>query len=197
MTKYESAKMETKKRIIREFWKLYKIRNIEKITVKNITDACGIYRTTFYLHFSDVYAIREMIEEDVLKDLKKLRLISPGATEEDYKRGAEALYFHFRKNQQYLHILLDEKRHPEFSRIYKEELIGQMCRTYRVDTANMDRKTELVVRKTMQLLVELFLSWTDSEILTWDEIIWITDGYMKKGIIDTLQGGIPMEKEEK
>ena len=197
MTKYESAKMETKKRIIREFWKLYKIRNIEKITVKNITDACGIYRTTFYLHFSDVYAIREMIEEDVLKDLKKLRLISPGTTEEDYKRGAEALYFHFRKNQQYLHILLDEKRHPEFSRIYKEELIGQMCRTYRVDTANMDRKTELVVRKTMQLLVELFLSWTDSEILTWDEIIWITDGYMKKGIIDTLQGGIPMEKEEK
>ncbi len=197
MTKYESVKMETKKRIVWEFWKLYKIRNIEKITVKNITDACGIYRTTFYLHFSDVYAIREMIEEDVLKDLKKLRTANPGATEEDYKRGAEALYLHFRKNQEYLHILLDEKRHPEFSKIYKEELIGQMCRTYRVDTADMDQKTGLVVRKTMQLLVDLFLSWTDSELLTWEEIIWITDGYMKRGIIDTLRGGIPMGKEEK
>ena len=196
MTKYESVKMETKKRIVREFWKLYKIRKIEKITVKNITDACGIYRTTFYLHFSDVYAIREMIEEDVLTDLKNLREMNLDTTEEDYRRGAEALYLHFRKNQEYLHILLDEKRHPEFSKIYKGELIGQMCRTYQVDMADMDQKTCLVVKKTIQLFVELFLNWTASGLLNWEDIICIIDGYMKNGIIDTLLGGISREKKE-
>lgn len=189
MTKYESVKLETKKRIVREFWKLYKTKNIEKITVKNITDACGIYRTTFYLHFSDVYAIREMIEEDVLKDLRKLRVVA-GPSEEDRRRSSESLYLHFKRNQEYLHILLDEKRHPDFAKAYKAELVSQVCRIYRIDTANLGEKSELVVKRTLQLLIELFVSWADSELLSWEEIIWITDGYMKRGIVDTLSDGI-------
>ena len=193
MTKYESVKLETKKRIVREFWKLYKTRNIEKITVKNITDACGIYRTTFYLHFSDVYAIREMIEEDVLKDLKKI-WVTAGASEEDQKRSSESLYLHLKKNQEYLHILLDEMRHPEFASAYKAELVSQVCRIYKIDTAGLDKKPKLVVRKTIQLLIDLFLSWADSGLFSWEEIICIIDGYMKKGIADTLGDGIREHK---
>ena len=69
---YENAKQETRKKIVRSFWKLYKTKEIEKITVKDITDASGIYRTTFYLHFSDIYAILEIIEEKLMKELQQL-----------------------------------------------------------------------------------------------------------------------------
>lgn len=193
MSKYESVKLETKKRIIREFWKLYKVKNIEKITVKNITDACGIYRTTFYLHFSDVYAIREMIEEDVLKDLKKIRL-SVGVSMEERHRGSEALYHHFKRNQEYLYVLLDERRHPDFSKMYKAELVNQLCRVYKINLDSMEKKSELVVRSTLQLLIDLFLSFAGSEMMTWEEIIYIVDGYMNKGIVGTLASGIGEHK---
>jgi len=193
MTKYESVKLETKKRIVREFWKLYKVKNIEKITVKNITDACGIYRTTFYLHFSDVYAIREMIEEDVLKDLKKIRLYD-GMSEEERRRSSESLYHHFKRNQEYLYILLDDRRHPDFSKLYKSELVKQMCRVYRIDLDSLEKKSELVVRSTLQLLIDLFLNFAGSEMMTWEEIIYIVDGYMNKGIVGTLASGIGEHK---
>ena len=72
MSTGREPKRGTADRIVREFWKLYKKTNIEKITVKNITDASGIYRTTFYLHFSDVYEVLEDIERKLLEELGRI-----------------------------------------------------------------------------------------------------------------------------
>lgn len=45
---------------------------IEKITVKSITDACGVNRQTFYYHFSDIYElVRWMYLQDIQKALRE------------------------------------------------------------------------------------------------------------------------------
>lgn len=45
---------------------------IEKITVKSITDACGVNRQTFYYHFDDICGlIRWMYMQDVRKALQE------------------------------------------------------------------------------------------------------------------------------
>ena len=48
----------TKKAIVNSFIKLLNEKPLDKITVKNIAEDCGINRNTFYYHFSD---IRELV----------------------------------------------------------------------------------------------------------------------------------------
>ena len=39
------------------FIKLSGEKNIDKITVKDIVDECGISRQSFYYHFQDIYMV--------------------------------------------------------------------------------------------------------------------------------------------
>ncbi|MBR4026251.1 MAG: radical SAM protein, partial [Lachnospiraceae bacterium] len=65
-------KRQTKAALVDTFWKLYLTKPVEKISVKEITDATGVYRSTLYYYFPDVYAILEYIEEDILHDWEQL-----------------------------------------------------------------------------------------------------------------------------
>ena len=47
----------TKNLIAQSFIELSKIKNIDKITIKDIIEHCGLPRTTFYNHFQDKYAL--------------------------------------------------------------------------------------------------------------------------------------------
>ena len=51
----------TKKAIIASFMQLAAKKPLEKITVRDIVDDCGINRNTFYYHFQDIYAVLEAV----------------------------------------------------------------------------------------------------------------------------------------
>ena len=51
----------TKKAIIGSFMHLAAKKPLEKITVRDVVDHCGINRNTFYYHFQDIYAVLEEI----------------------------------------------------------------------------------------------------------------------------------------
>ena len=51
----------TKKTIIASFMHLAAKKPLEKITVRDIVDDCGINRNTFYYHFQDIYAVLEAV----------------------------------------------------------------------------------------------------------------------------------------
>ena len=51
----------TKKAIIEAFMHLASKKPLEKITVRDVVDDCGINRNTFYYHFQDIYAVLEEI----------------------------------------------------------------------------------------------------------------------------------------
>jgi len=54
----------TEKAIVETLNELLKTRTIDRITVKDLTEACGISRNTFYYHFHDIYEVltRDFIE---------------------------------------------------------------------------------------------------------------------------------------
>ena len=68
MRKQTDKTLQTKADLIAAFWKLYKEKPINKITVKEVTDTAGYYRSTMYYYFEDVYAILDEIETSVLQD---------------------------------------------------------------------------------------------------------------------------------
>lgn len=180
MGSYEYAKQETRKKIIKAFWEIYKNKNIEKITVKNITDACGIYRTTFYLHFTDVYAILEEIEDEFFSHL----------TEIETQMGKEQYMGVFRmlhiNDSEYLRVLLDEQRNPEFARKYKREFISRVCWLYNIDFRELSPKAAVMVQKTFSLILDMIFCWEEAELFSREELLEIMESYLEKGIITTI-----------
>lgn len=186
MRKQEMVKQETKNRIMKAFWELYKTTNIEKITVKSITDACGIYRTTFYLHFADVYAILEQIEDEMLSNLKSLTAESVKTPQERDALLARASA-DFEKNYEYLNILLDRNHDQKFAMVYKREMTELLCALHQVDMSTLNPEAREIAVKSFSAIIDLFLTLGDSDQVSFDKILVIIDGYLKNGIINTLR----------
>ena len=72
MRKQPEVTEQTKANLRTAFWSLYKEKAIEKITIKEITDAAGYNRGTFYLYYKDVYDLFNKIEEELLEEIRIL-----------------------------------------------------------------------------------------------------------------------------
>lgn len=66
MHKQPEITQKTRQKFLDVFCTLYAQKPIEKISVKQITDMAGYNRSTFYQYFSDIYALRDDVENDVL-----------------------------------------------------------------------------------------------------------------------------------
>ncbi|MCQ4638588.1 TetR/AcrR family transcriptional regulator [Anaerovorax odorimutans] len=67
MNKKEIKSAKTKEKLCNAFIELYKEKPIEKISVKEITDAAGYNRATFYIYYKDIYDVLESIENRLLQ----------------------------------------------------------------------------------------------------------------------------------
>ena len=66
----------TKMAITRSFLRLLHEKPIDKITVRDIVEDCGITRNTFYYHYPDIYAIvEETVEENFRMAAEHIRRI--------------------------------------------------------------------------------------------------------------------------
>ena len=69
----------TKKRIMEGFLQLLEQRPLDKISVVDVADHCGINRNTFYYYYCDIYAlIRELME------LVAQRMIAEGLSDRNW-----------------------------------------------------------------------------------------------------------------
>ena len=60
----------TKEALGKALKKMLSVKPIDKITVKDLVEECGVNRQTFYYHFDDVYDLLEWVfEEDTNKAL--------------------------------------------------------------------------------------------------------------------------------
>ena len=58
----------TKRDLADTLKRLLQTRTLEKITVKELTESCGVSRMTFYYHFKDIY---DLLEWMCLQDLRE------------------------------------------------------------------------------------------------------------------------------
>ena len=69
-TKYDFKNAATKEKITAALIKLLEKKDLNRITVAQICDSCGIHRSTFYRHYSDVYAVLEEMENNIFEEYK-------------------------------------------------------------------------------------------------------------------------------
>jgi len=114
----------TKAALTTAFWELYKDKPITKISIKDITDRAGYYRSTFYFYFSDVYAILEQIEDDILKNWELM-------ISEVLEQGKQELLLgmvtaFYERNGEYMSVLLSPNGDPTFQQKIKDTMRPKM-----------------------------------------------------------------------
>ena len=70
MKKQPEKTEKTRQTFIQVFCELYSQKPIEKITIQEIANKSGYYRSTFYQYFTDIYELLDSVENDLLTDIK-------------------------------------------------------------------------------------------------------------------------------
>ena len=120
----ESRKTQYTRRILEDgLIELMKDRPFEKITVTQLCAHTDINRSTFYMHYEDIYALLCAIEEDVLAWQRKV--VEELADKLQEGRDAtvhamERLFAYFVENAKYLQVLMSENGDIYFQKRFFE-----------------------------------------------------------------------------
>lgn len=185
---YENARNATKNRIVENFWTLYKNKPIEKITVRELAEASGIGRGTFYNHFQDVYAVLEDIEAKLSMSLNNMCV--------DVRKNIPTLaglnrvlytYYGEEMTQDYIRLLVLEHRDPFFAGRYLEELknlVTDVC--MEPDHTVSSDKEKMIIDGAITAVTDLLLNCICKSSLTIEETDELILGFMQNGFYVTL-----------
>ena len=96
------------------FLKLSKEKNIDKITVKDIVDECGISRQSFYYHFQDILEVIEWSAEQAFQKLltRSMETDDAEAVFQDFIAASDEASIMLRK-------LLNSQKREQVERLYE------------------------------------------------------------------------------
>lgn len=124
-TKGNARAVETNRRIIQSFYRAYQEKgSVSQVTVGEICRRAGIHRSSFYLHYQDVYDLLEKVERSMEEKMTEacLRGLRAGQHVGD---GFEALFGFIRDHREFYAIYLSEAAHPVLGvarRLYRDPL---------------------------------------------------------------------------
>lgn len=152
MASKTSARAETKQTLIDAFWKLYKEKSIEKITVGQIAAVAGYNRSTFYEYFYDVPDVLQQIEDAIMEEMHF------GIPDDKTIPLGEVVGV-FEKNADKLSVLLGE--HGDFSFFFRVR--GRMKDAFNAlaeqNGVNVDFEIALAIEYHVAAVTASMLSW--------------------------------------
>lgn len=160
MRKQPEVTEQTKANLRTAFWNLYKEKPIEKITIKEITDAAGYNRGTFYLYYKDVYDLFTRIEEELLEAIRRLiHDTLPQKEGLDFAGHMGLIVELTQRYSAYMSVLLSDRGDPSFGTRLKE-MIWPLLNRYLISTKDLTEKEQ-------SLLSEFYLSGLLAAITKW------------------------------
>lgn len=194
MGTYEHAREETKKKIVNAFWQIYQEKTIDKITVREITELSGIHRATFYLYYSDIYAVLERIEKRILREVTEI--CAPFAQRQFSSiEFVRQIYDYYQTRRPYFHHLIIKQRDSVFAAEIQKMILDSICQYVRLDLEQLPPKDRLLFQTTGSELTHLMLLCSDEESFTFEDTLNILLGFSRTGLSKTLQNvyGIPVQ----
>ena len=131
---------EMKKIIAETYMELVRERDVDKITVKSLIDACHISRQTCYYHFQD---IMDVLEWSARQSVQKL--VEQSLQAEDIRSALHIFISFTVENYPTLHKLMESQKRGRIEKIlldaasaYLRELIRYRCPDLSVNFAELD-----------------------------------------------------------
>ncbi len=92
-------------------------KSMKEISVKELVEEVDINRSTFYLHYTDIYNMVAEIENELITEFKRaIDLYSPTSSEEEMCRFFEHIYSILRDNREICLALVSENGDISFIR---------------------------------------------------------------------------------
>ena len=94
---------------------LLRTKALDKITIRDITDHCGVTRNTFYYHFHDVYDLLSWLFRD-----KTDQIMSKYTDEADWEGGLEEVLAFVHENRQMIMHIYETISYDDLTRFVND-----------------------------------------------------------------------------
>lgn len=184
MRKQPERTAKTKRALVDAFWTLYEETPIEKITVRQITESAGVYRSTFYEYFSDVYAVREFIEKDILDAYEVLVNKATGINSLD--EGMALLIDFYSNNAKYLAVLWGPHGDQQFLNNVKRMINAKLRSLFLLPFD--DPEIDILIEMMLSSVISLLNYWyVHRDKMTIREVIDVGSQFFQKGLFAFLK----------
>lgn len=150
--------MTTKQALAESFKKLMTKRRLEKITVKDIVEDCGVNRQTFYYHFHDIYDLMEWIFLDAADTMAEH--LDYG----DWTTGLETLMDYLEENRILVLNAYHSVSHEVLADYIKKIIRPYVLRVVQTQAAGMDAP---VPEEDVDFVTDIFNLAASGLIMEW------------------------------
>lgn len=121
----------TKRAMAESLRKLLSARTLDRITVRDIVEDCGVNRQTFYYHFHDIFDLMEWSIED-----KASHFFTEGMSENEWGSTLREMFAYLQENAalvlnayhsqgwEYLATFIKARLRPRLEELAREEAVG-------------------------------------------------------------------------
>ncbi len=176
MGKYKETAARTKRNLTQAFWELYKVKRIEKITVREITAKAGYNRSTFYEYYTDVHDVLEQLEDSLLPNLSELP--PPNVTTLP-KEAIDTYLLLFEAHSEYFRVLLGANGDARFAARLKNGVKARVVAALSECDAQTDYLLELILSAMIGVLVHWYERGQDYPKA---ELMRLIGGFFEKGV---------------
>ena len=169
----------TKEAIKTAFLELMSEKNIDQITIQNISDRANVGRRTIYDHYIDKYDLLDKLIEEHINDLSTL---CESATELNFVEGNLIWFEYFEYNRSFFSTMLSSKG----ASVFREQFLVFVIK-------RLEREVDVTIGINQGLSKELILRFFGAAIV---EIIetWITKGFSEPTEVIAEQVGVLLER---
>ena len=146
----------TKQTILDTLMTMLQTRPLDEVTVKDLTECCGISRQAFYYHFPDIYSVVEWGAQQILSQLDNA---------EDWREILDRMG---KMLQEQRTVLLNT--YHAFERSYVEHRLKNWLRPMMTNEIQKTAKKYRVTREQSTFVAELFTMGIVSVLLSWVDL---------------------------
>ena len=157
------------------------VKPIEKITVKDLVEICGVNRQTFYYHFDDVYDLLEWVFEEDAN-----RVLPSEIVYEHWQDDVILFFSYLRDNRSFALNIYNSNSRTYMLRYYKKRLqdcirsfADIVCESRSIDRVDFDFVVELYAN----IIVGLISQWLDTGMKT-------PASFTKERLLTALDGSV-------
>lgn len=172
----------TQKALAESLKKLLNRKTLNKITVSDITNDCGVNRQTFYYHFHDVYELVDWIFAEEMK-----RYAQEGFTPDNWRDVMTRLMDNFLEDRHFIinvYNSLNRKELEKYMGVFVKpavtDIVNEIARNYDVYTEDIDFLTSTLTASLTGIVAEWIGGGMDpSYRLRLDKFFVLLDGMIE------------------
>lgn len=151
----------TKYALAQSLQKLLKERPLDKITIKDLVEDCGVNRQTFYYHFQDIY---DLIAWSLNTEIDEL-LKSKDTQNSDLKKQLSLVFRYFEDNRQIILNGFDSVNHMQY-----ENIVEEYARTHLKEKLALVPKSAFLSEEECAAILDIYSCGFSGLFLKWIEL---------------------------